>query len=172
MKKIIATGLLAAASFFSFGQAIDGIINAKEVERIEKTLSSDEMQGRKAFSPAIEKAADFIAAEFKAAGLQTWNNSGSYRQDFSMISPKLISSSCAFDNKEVDPKNVVVITSSTGFFINEKSGYGKTAIAAGKNLMTEARKLVQSKKNLLVLVDTSYSKSFGRLSGLKRQLFK
>ena len=38
MKKLMATGLLCAITFFSFGQNIDGIINAKEVERIEKNI--------------------------------------------------------------------------------------------------------------------------------------
>jgi Peptidase family M28 len=172
MKKFFLTGLLISITSFLLAQNIDKIINAREVDRIENKLASDEMRGRKTFTPDIDRAADFIVSEFKTIGLQTWNNNGSYRQDFSMISLKLLSSSCTFDNKEVDPKNVVVITSSTGFYINEKSGYEKTVIAAGKNLTTEARKLVQSKKNLLVLVDTGYLKNFNRLSGLKRQLFK
>jgi Peptidase family M28 len=172
MKKLFLTGLLISITSFLLAQNIDKIINAKEVGRIENKLASDEMRGRKTFTPDIDRAADFIANEFKTIGLQTWSNSGSYRQDFSMISPKLISLSCTFDNKEVDPKNAVVITSSTGFFINEKSGFEKIVIAPGKNLTTEARKLLQAKKNLLVLVDTGYSKSFNRLSGLRRQLFK
>ncbi|HQV54669.1 MAG TPA: hypothetical protein PLX17_04095, partial [Chitinophagaceae bacterium] len=79
--------LIATASFFlltscgnsqktaqSTTTSINDIINAKEVERIERVLASDEMRGRKTFSPEIDIAADFIAAEFKAAGLQTWNN--------------------------------------------------------------------------------------------------
>ena len=37
------------------------IINVKEVERIENVLASDEMRGRKIYSPEIEKAAEFIA---------------------------------------------------------------------------------------------------------------
>ncbi|HET9434525.1 MAG TPA: aminopeptidase, partial [Chitinophagaceae bacterium] len=71
MKKFIVTGLLATTTFFVFGQSVDGIINAKEVDRIERTLSSDEMRGRRAFTPDADKAADFIADEFRKAGLQT-----------------------------------------------------------------------------------------------------
>ena len=69
MKKMMATGLLTAITFFSFGQNIDGIINAKEVERIEKTLSSDEMQGRKAFSPAIDKAGTSLGSDQRGFGI-------------------------------------------------------------------------------------------------------
>jgi Zn-dependent M28 family amino/carboxypeptidase len=173
MKKFFVTGLLLPITSFLLAQKnIDALINAKEAERIERVLASDEMRGRKVFSAEIDKAADFIAAEFKAAGLQTWNKSTAYRQEFVIVTPKLSNSSCTFDNEEVDAKNVVVVTSQPGFFITEKSGYEKVKIEAGKNLTTEARKFVQAKKNCLVLVDTSYSKNFSRLSGLKRQLFK
>lgn len=88
MKKLLLTGLLGTMTLFSFSQKgsqdVDKIINAQEAERIEKVLASDEMKGRKIFTPEIDKAADFIAAEFKAAGLQTLNNAESYKQEFSV----------------------------------------------------------------------------------------
>ncbi len=166
------TGLLITTTFFVFGQNIDAIINAKEAERIEKILSSDDMMGRRVFTPYIDKAADFIAAEFKAAGLLTFNNSARYQQDFTVVSPKFSSASCTFDNQNIDVKNVVVVTCQPGLMITEKSGYEKVKLEAGKNLTTEAQKFVRSGKNYLVLVDTSYSRNFNRLSFIKRQLFK
>ncbi|TAL51411.1 MAG: M20/M25/M40 family metallo-hydrolase, partial [Chitinophagaceae bacterium] len=123
-------------------------------------------------TPYIDKAADFIAAEFKKAGLQTLNNSGNYRQDFTMVTPKFLNASCTFDGKDVDMKDVLVVTCQPGIFINEKSGYAKTKIEAGKNLGREAQKITRSGKNYLVLVDISYSKNFSRLVFLKEQLFK
>ncbi len=172
MKQIILTGLFIATTLFVFGQKADDIINAKEVERIEKVLSADDMRGRKTFSPEIDKAADFIADEFKKAGLQTFNNASGFRQDFAMVSPKFLSGSCTFDNVPVDFKNVVVITCQPGFNINEKSDYEKIKIEGGKNFQSEVMKYVRSNKNYLVLVDTSYSKNFSRLTGLKRAMFK
>jgi len=172
MKKIFLIGLFIATTFFVFGQKTENIINAKEVERIEKVLASDDMRGRKTFSPEIDKAADFIADEFKKAGLQTFNNASGFRQDFAMVSPKFISGSCTFDNEQVDFKNVVVITCQPALNINETSGYEKVKIEAGKNFQSEVMKYVRSGKNYLVLVDTSYSKNFPRLTGLKRAMFK
>jgi len=173
MKKIILTGLLIATTSFLFAQKkVDAIINAKEVQRIESILASDEMKGRKVFTPDIDKAADFIASEFKKAGLQTWKNSKSYRQEFSLIAPKQLSMSGTLDNVKVDEKSLIVVTPMPDFSITEKSGFEKTSIIAGRNLFTEARKLVQSEKNLIVLVDTSYAKNFNQLTRLKRQLFK
>jgi hypothetical protein len=157
---------------FVQAQNIDQIINAKEVERIEKTLSADDMQGRRTFSPGIEKAANFIAEEFKQTGLQTWKNSGTYLQEFTMVKPKFISVTCSFDNVSLDSKDVIVITSKADLSINETSGFEIETIKAGANIFSEASKFIQSNKNYLVMVDTSLGKNFSRLTGFKRQLFK
>ena len=56
-------------------------ISVKEVGRIESVLAADELKGRKAGSPEIEKAASFIADEFKKTGLQAVQGN-SYLQEF------------------------------------------------------------------------------------------
>src|SRR5262245_43894523 len=108
MKILLTLGLLMSATSFLFAQNIDKIINAKEVERIESKLASDEMRGRRTFTPDIDKAADFIASEFKAIGLQTWNNSGSYRQEFSTVRARSISQSGKAGETVLDEKNSIV----------------------------------------------------------------
>lgn len=150
---------------------MNAIINIKEVERIEGILASDDMRGRKAFTPDIDKAADFIAAEFKAAGLNTWNNSGTYLQEFSLVRPKLISASATLDAVSIDAKNIMAVTTRPELKISQSSGYEKAFIKTGANLQTEARKLARGNKNLLVLVDKSFSNSFGNLARLRSSLF-
>jgi len=185
MIKRLFTGLLLATTSFllltsckSSGQAQqstgigDDIINVKEVERIEKVLASDDMRGRRAFTPDIDKAADFIAAEFKSAGLGTLNNNGSYKQEFAMVKTKHVTSSANLDGAVIDPKNILVITCQPKLKITELSGYEKVMIKAGMTLQNEARKYARSNKNLLVLVDKSYANSFGNLSRLRSTLFK
>lgn len=171
MKKILLAGLFVISIGFVSGQDIDKIINAAEVERIERILSSDEMQGRRSFTPGIEKAAHFIAGEFKKAGVQPVSGD-SYFQEFVMVTPKFISASCTLDNAVVEVKNVIVVTCQSALAITEKSNYEKVTIGAGKDLFGEARNFIKSGKNYLVLVDTSFSKNFNRLTGIKRQLFK
>jgi len=172
MKKLIFSTLLATIASFSFAQNVDKIINAKEAERIERVLASDEMKGRRTFSPEIDKAADFIAAEFKAAGLQTWNNSNSYLQSFAIVSPKQLSLSGTVNGKEVDPKNVVLVTTQPDVKITSSSGYETKAIKAGATFFQEAFAVLQAEKNTVVFVDTSFSRDFPRLSRLKRGGFK
>ena len=47
-------------------------------------LSSDEMKGRDNGSPELERAADYIAAQFKEAGLQPAGDDGSWFQSFEL----------------------------------------------------------------------------------------
>ncbi len=172
MRNILLTLVLLAGSTFSFCQSIDKIINAKEVERIERTLSSDEMQGRKAFTPGIDKAADFIATEFKKIGLQTENNSGSYLQVFSLVRPKFISASGVFDGIALEQKNIIAVTCLPELAINQTSGYEIANIKAGDDLMKTASGFINAKKNLFVLVDKSFAASFSRLARFKMSIFK
>lgn len=172
MKKFCLAGLLIAITSFLWAQKPEAIVNAKEVHRIESVLASDAMRGRKINTPEIDKAADFIAAEFKAAGLKPWNNGNSFRQEFAMVSPKQTSLVANFDNVTIDPAKIIVITSQPDLTIDQSSGYEITNIKAGGNLFEPAIDLAGSKKNIIVLVDTSYSKNFPRLSFLKRSLFK
>ena len=172
MKKISILLLFSSITTFSFAQDIDKILNATEVERIERTLSSDAMEGRKTFSPAIDRAADFIADEFKKTGLQTWNNSGTYLQSFAMVRTKFLGATVTFDGVSVDTKDVIVVTCVPELSINEKSGYERVTIAKGANLNVEARKYTTANKNYVVMVDTSFARSFGTLTRMKSQMFK
>lgn len=163
MKKNNLVWLLMAVTTYSFGQNIHKIINAKEVERIEKVLSADNMEGRGTFTPGIDRAAAFIAAEFKKTGLQTWNHAGSYLQPFVMIQTKPISISVKLDGVPVDAKNISILTCQPVLQISEQSGFEKVIIPRGANLFTEARKCMGANKNYLVLVDTSFATNFNRL---------
>jgi len=172
MKKFLMMGLFAIATSFLFAQSkIDDIINANEVERIEKILASDDMRGRKAFTPDVDRAADFIADEFKKAGLQTLNNK-SFKQEFSLVRPRFISGSGNFDGNEVDQKNIVVVTCQPDLHIDEKSGYIFANIKPGAELFSAASKFITANKNTIVLVDNSFAPRFSRLARLKSSIFK
>ncbi len=173
MKKTFLFSAAVLLSAIGFAQNIDKIINAKEVERIEQTLSSDEMQGRRIFTPGIEKAAAFISEEFKKIGLQTLNNTSTYLQPFSLIRPKQISCTGVVDGITLNPaKELIVVPGKETVSADEKSGYEKVSIAPGLNLITEARKYVNQGKSYLVVVDTSYTKLFAGLARFKNQVYR
>ncbi len=172
IKKSISFFLFITAGLTLSAQKGLEVINVKEVGRIEKTLASDDMRGRRTFTPDIDKAADFITAEFKAIGLGTPGNSGSYRQEFAMVRPKFISASATLDGQAIGQKSVMVITCQPQLRIDQTSGYETAFIKTGANLQTEARKLVRSNKNTIAWVEKSFANGFGNLVRLKSSLFK
>lgn len=171
MKK--ATILLLVITVFSqirLHAQLNVVIDKAETERIEKYLSSDELEGRRTFSKGIEKAADFIANEFKQTGLATLNNNGSYLQKFSRTNVKFVSASGNFDGNLLEMKNLIVVTAEPTVSINETSGYELVKIAKEDNFGTAVRKVIAANKNQLVLVDESFANFFGRLTQLKSNL--
>lgn len=164
-----AVVLLAATSCMA--QKNSGAIAVSEVARIENVLAADSLQGRATGTPGIEKAARFIAAEFKKAGLQPTQGT-SFLQEFTVLRPKMKELKLKVDGADADVKNVVVITRKPELEVDKKSNYDVVHINAGDNLFAKARGLVQTGKNTIVLVDTSFTRNFLRLGGLKRQLFQ
>lgn len=138
------------------------VINTKEVERIERTLSADDMQGRRSGTEGSAKAALFIADEFKKAGLQPMAGN-SFLQEFSMVQSRLVSVKGAIEGAALEAKNIIVFTSQPSIEINEKSGYQVHHITSG-NLRSQVQSILQSGKNSIVFIDTSFATSFSRLA--------
>src|SRR6476620_11654875 len=137
MKKIFLV-LGIAAHVAVYAQKADAFINSNEVKRIEQVLASDDFQGRKAGTPGIDKAAQFISEEFKKAGLQPVSG-GSYLQSFSMLRPKFKGVKGEMDKVELDPKNVIVITTKPELKVNEKDGYRLEYIKTGENFRSKVQ---------------------------------
>jgi hypothetical protein len=171
MKKLLLSAALLVAANFSFAQNIDKLINASEVERIERTLSSDDMQGRKTFTPSIDKAADLIAAEFKKSKLKYFSGLKDYRQPFTMMKATLVSASGTIDDTKLDPNNIIAITTDSLLNITERSGYTKLVLDTGFNLMDTAYKLIKKNHPAIVFVNTAYAKNFSRLKRFKGETF-
>jgi len=170
--------LLSAGSLFAqahgskSAQQIDQIINPAAVEKIEKTLSSDDMQGRATFTPGIEKAAEFIESQFRQAGLKTLNGAGSYRQPFTMLATTPVSATATIDGQQLGADRIVVVSAATHIQADDHSGFEKAFIKAGASFGPEVLKYMKAKKNTLVLVDSSFAKTFPRLARFTRQQFK
>ncbi len=157
---------LALTNAVAFAQQI----KVADVTKNISFLASDEMKGRAVYSAEIDKAADFIATEFKNAGLQPLAGS-SYLQSFVMVSATQQSISAQAAGKEIDPKNIVVLTSKPELNLTS-ANLQLTTIKAGDNLFSKAFELAGSNKSLLVQVDDSFSDRFSRLVFLKRNFFK
>ncbi len=110
MKKLIIAALAVLFLGNATAQKINKIIKEKAVRKIEEKLSADDMVAAATFTPGIDKAADFIAAEFKKARLAIPDGSNSYFQEFSLVSAKQTSVSGNTDGAAINESNIVVLT--------------------------------------------------------------
>ena len=147
-------------------QDINKIITKDYVDRLIKTLSSDDMQGRGTFTPGIDKAANFIASEFKNIGLKPLEGESGYRQSFFKYQLKPEATSVTIDGTIVDPSNIVVFgnTSENLTFDNTNSD-GWIKLDPSKPFMDQFRPISRSGKKQLVLVDAKFADAFNRIKG-------
>lgn len=163
MKKISLIFVAALFSLFGFAQKIDKIINATEVERIEKILSADDMLGRKPFTPGIDKAADFIAAEFTKSNLGFFGTAPTYFQEFSMVKPKLASMEGAIDGDTVKETNFFANTTQDALHLDGISDYEIVEIKKEEDFFKKVFAIMEENKNIFVLVDKVHTDKFKRL---------
>jgi hypothetical protein len=162
MIKSLMLLLLLAIAQTGFSQSLDKVITVEEVQRIEKTLSADDMMGRRTFTAGIDKAADFIAAEFKKAGIQPVNGD-SYFQSFTMLNTKFIAAKGQVNGKTIEEKNIVGLTAKPELSITDASGYEKVKVGAKEAMYPVLTKLLTTNKNYLLVVDTAQLRMFNSL---------
>ena len=168
MKKTAVFFALLFITFFSFAQQADKIINATEVLRIVSYLASDEMRGRKTGTSEIDKAADFIASEFKNYGLKTYTGLSTFKQSFTNVRTKFLSAKAVVDTSIIDENNTIAVTTDSLIKITQQSGYKKVVIGNSENLLLRAEEILNAKTNQVVLVNSFFINDFKKLRRFKR----
>ena len=163
MKKIFLTTTAIFATLLTFSQNIDKIINVAEVERIEKTLSADDMQGRRTFTAGIDKAAEFIESEFSKNKLKFLANEKSYLQNFIMTKVKPLQIIGLLDNDSLNSANVAANTTAAEININSFANYEVVKVKKEDDLFKTVLPLISLEKNIILLIDTAHSKRFKNL---------
>jgi hypothetical protein len=162
IKIYAAIAALALAPAFSYAQDVNKLISQADVERIIKTLSADDMQGRATFSPGIDKAATFIEGEFKKAGIKPLAGAAGFRQTFSKTRFSTANVKVSLDGVEV-PADKVSVSAGTAFNWKSDADVEVVTIGADKKLPTEYRAIVRGGKKTLAIVDPSFEDLFKRI---------
>lgn len=168
MKKIFVLIPFLVVAICSFAQQADKIINAAEVLRIETFLAADELKGRRPGTPEMEKAADFIANEFKKAGLKNLDGLTGYKQNFTNVRSRFLNANATIDADKIDENNIIAVTTDSIIKINETSGYKKLIIGNSDNFLQRAEEIINAKSNQLVLVNSFFINDFKKLRRFKR----
>src|SRR5450432_930716 len=169
MRSLIVTGFLIS-SIYVHSQSLQDI-SVAEVSRIEKTLASDSMQGRKVYTAGIEKAAAFIANEFREAGLKPLPGSNDFTQTFEIVDPLSAEATVTLDGISVDKKSMVAFSAESSVTITQNDQYKKVLVKNSTDFGTTLFKYMDADENVLILVDTSLKKKFDRLAGFHMPQF-
>ncbi|MFB9861842.1 M20/M25/M40 family metallo-hydrolase [Rufibacter immobilis] len=143
-------------------------IQQKDVERIVRTLAADDMMGRSTFTPGIEKAATFIANEFKTIGLQPLTGDTDFKQEFKMYSLKIEKADIEINGERVGDEAFFVSTvhrkveweekAPQPVFIGEKDDF--------RQVMNKVRR---AEKDALVMVHPKHEQMFNRYASYFKQ---
>jgi hypothetical protein len=169
MRLFVLSVLLIICSFVH-AQTVPAI-RESEVSRIEKTLASDDMQGRQVFTKGIEKAAAFITKEFNQAGLKPLPGSKDFTQTFVMMDVESRDAHMTLDGVPVDKKNLVAFSAESSLTITQDDHYKKVIVKKAAEFGEIVLKYLESEENVLILVDTSLSKKFSWLADLHMPQF-
>lgn len=163
--KRVALGVLAMSVLVSCSvqQKVQKTVKASEVKRIISTLAADDMQGRAAFGPGIEKAATFIENEFKKIGLQPLEGESSYRQTFNVTRIRPAGVSVEVNEQRINENDLMVVSDMPSFNWNSVNDVQIVKIEAGQQLFGRYREILAINKPVLVLVDRQYADAFARL---------
>ena len=163
--KRLAFGILALSVLASCSvqQKVQKTVKTSEVKRIISTLAADDMQGRAAFGPGIEKAATFIENEFQKIGLQKLEGESSYRQTFNVTRIRPAEVSAEINAQHVNGNDLMVISDMPSFSWNSLNEVEVVKIEAGQQLFGRYREILAMNKPVLVLVDRQYADAFARL---------
>lgn len=164
MKKLF---FVAAACFtmqVASAQDMDKLVPKAYVDNLIQTLASDDMQGRRPYTPGIEKAADFISNEFKSIGLEPLSGLDSYRQTFNMHQVKPTSASIVVNGKQIAADNILALSlNAAQINFDEKSADPVIVMDSEKPFMNQYRAFSRGGKKQLVLVPTKFAEDFKRM---------
>jgi hypothetical protein len=113
-------------------QTLPGLSESRYFEHV-KFLSADEMKGRASGSPELDKAADYIASQFRELGLRPMGDDNSYFQRFQLTTGARLGANNALElngNKlKINDQFVPIVFSNTARFDGPLvfAGYGITA---------------------------------------------
>ena len=145
-----------------------GLIDRADVERIIRTLASDEMRGREAFSEDALRAADFIAAELAAAGLESFDGAPDHLQRFGVLAYSMAPARAVVDGQPLSPDRFQVRYGVPS--IRWRTGDVEVVVVGPDDDPTgTAVAVANSGVDALVLIDPVHEEPFRTISQMYRR---
>ncbi len=138
------------------------------VARVINTLASDDMGGRDAYSPYAVRAAEFLAREFAAAGLQSPAGAENYLQRFSTRTLTAGEGRVIVNGRPLFPNQIAMRLG--GGSINWRTGDVPVIIVGPEDdVLTTVTSVANAGFDALVLIDEAHREGFGSLVQIFRR---
>jgi hypothetical protein len=168
MRKTILA-LLISGCALAYAQPEQKFIKEESVTRIIKTLAADDMMGRSAEEPIyIDKAAAFIAGEYKTIGLKPLQGLTGYRQEFKkdMIVPQTLE--VTINGKKIATENALFVSEVTEVNFTKNMGvvvipFDTTISNTRQHFLSKAFNLTRDTSTAFVLVAPEFKEHFNEL---------
>jgi hypothetical protein len=177
MKFFNTVAFIAFIHVTCLGQKADQFIKEKEVTRILKTLSADEMMGRPASKPElIEKATSFIENEFKKIGLKPLKGLTSFRQEIQKDQISPLSVDVILDGEKIAADHLILASEKVEINIDKglaiKSiDFDKAAANKDQYFFGKAFSLARDTSSAIILVAPEFQSSFKEFKGYFEKRF-
>ena len=170
MNLIPMLSALFLAAFFGVSKSVaqEGPeIERADVERIVSTLASDDMHGRRAFSEYAVRAAEYLAGEFEAAGLES-PEGGDYLQRFSAQTVTYRNARVTIDGRALSPDRVLVSPGVASF--SWSTGDAEVIVVGPDDEPIEALSIASSVGiDALILMNTIHEERLRQLAPMIRR---
>lgn len=127
-----------------------------------ETLSSDDMRGRHALDEGAEKAADYIAKNFKKIGLKPLEGDEDFFQEFMLHQFKSTSISLTINDRSIKDEHVLVVSGAEHIQWDEDSELETIHIGKDDAIGQVFSRIKQGNGDMLVTVDPVHAKMFSR----------
>lgn len=137
-------------------------IDPASVERVVTTLSADEMLGRAAFTPGIERAADFIRDEFASIGLEALDGLDGYLQRFTVHRLEVESRTVILNGVEIPSERSFAWTEAPVVHWTTGDSVEIVVIGPGESPGRRIYEISTSDRDALLLMSTDHEAFFRR----------
>lgn len=165
MKSLLISSIFLISLGFISGCKTSAEIDEAYVTKVITTLAADDMEGRRMFTPGIEKASKFIQGEFETIGLEYIDGLNSYEQQFNMYSLTPKSASVSLNGKAISAENVIASVNNEKLEISSLDDVGLVTVKAGDNFQQAFGQARGMEGVVLMLIDNSHKDLFGRYKG-------
>ncbi|WP_437919380.1 M28 family metallopeptidase [Sphingobacterium sp. LRF_L2] len=161
--KILTYSIFTAIQFtaqYSYSQ--EQYIDFNDIQRVMGALTDDSMRGRAALTPDIGQAADFIANEFRNAGLKPYAEDN-FRQTFHVTKVSPGKQLIRVNGEELASEKFIAISNAPELDWTKGSPIEILEIKKGEDFSARFREIVRENKNdNLVWVDPVFESQLAR----------